>query len=1049
MKLFRLSFIKPPKVLLGIVFIGVTILTSTFSIHPIPAIASDADAGLVIDYNFATDPGALVKDLSGHGNDGRIVSAQWLPEVQGRKGVLRLDGNSSYVDCGKSASLHFSGDMTFEMWIRLNAPISHVDSFIFGENPYQQMMFMMAQNDSLVFRYNRADGSMVVPVTRSILSDQWSHIAVVVEYPRCRFYCDGKLIRDAYMPFPGVNDVKNYPKQIGGGKNNGVPFDLSNFKLYRRALTAEEIAADYHGQTQTSKTSEELALEPNWYEDLLTLRLTYKGGDMTNRAANFTLLDAAGKTVLPATTAKMTDVSQNASGRYAATVTFPLTSIKGQTLNAIAQIDGTNVRVQRQIALTKPAWIQNKLGYSTKVLSPWTPVQATQQNDDSVQVGIWGRQYHFGGAALLNQIQTQKSEMLNAPIALSGQVDGQEIQWQNTHVHLNKASETVAAIEQSGQSHHLSFQINSTTEFDGYTIFDCAIKADQTLSVDGLKLDIPLKSSDATLCYSDRGMPIQDKIRMTETYSGAVKGDLSFLFSQIWIGNRDIGLCWQSESDQYWNNADKQKALEVLPRGDTTFLRANFIDIPTKLEAGQVLHYKFALQATPIKPLRRDAWNLRIMRTPYGDDLHYPERTVNGEPALKFLADSGVRNLFINVNETWPWPMPEGKHFSEALQRTIQAIHSYGLKEHPYAIHIRFPVTVPEFDIYGAQMVQYPYAPYVQAGPALSNVAGNSRPGPLSVEFGADSQGALIYSPKSMAAQDAYIYSLNQRLTQFGDDGVYLDGTGQVMPDTNPLHGSGYLGKDGKIHPTYPVFACREFIKRIYTVVKQHDPNGVVDLHSWYHNPAQAAYADIILTGEQWSQLRNTGAPDGYVAAQMPLDLFQTMFTGRQTGTPVELLSYRLGSTMKVSATSLLNDVPVMLNQGGRSMETELDGTDSVDQNYFSILTKLWRVREQFDADHAQKYFYDDNQDYVQVNPPQCYSTLLHNAKTGVLAFVTNLSRDPQNVTVKFNLLKLGLAGHKVNAIDALTDKPVTLNEDGTVTLPLESEGWTYLWLQP
>jgi hypothetical protein len=268
------------------------------------------------------------------------------------------------------------------------------------------------------------------------------------------------------------------------------------------------------------------------------------------------------------------------------------------------------------------------------------------------------------------------------------------------------------------------------------------------------------------------------------------------------------------------------------------------------------------------------------------------------------------------------------------------------------------------------------------------------------------------------------------------------------MSDTNPLHGCGYLGKDGKMHPTYPVFACREFIKRIYTVVKQHNPNAVVDLHSWYDNPAQAAYADIIWSGEQWSQLRNTGAPGGYVAGQMPLDMFQTMFTGRQTGTPVEMLSYRLGSTMKVCATSLLHDVPVRLNEGGRSMETLLAGTDKTEGDYFSLLTKLWRVRDSFDADHAQKYFYWDNHDYVKVTPEKCYSTLLQNPKTGVLAFVTNLAPDKQNVTVKFNLQKLGLAGHKLTVIDALTNKPVPMTKDGEVNLPLESEEWTYLWLQ-
>src|SRR5690606_13705120 len=70
------------------------------------------DPSLVIHYDFIQDPGSVVKDLSGHGNDGKISQAKWLPEVEGRRGVLRFDGNTSTVDCGKNDSTSFNGDTT-------------------------------------------------------------------------------------------------------------------------------------------------------------------------------------------------------------------------------------------------------------------------------------------------------------------------------------------------------------------------------------------------------------------------------------------------------------------------------------------------------------------------------------------------------------------------------------------------------------------------------------------------------------------------------------------------------------------------------------------------------------------------------------------------------------------------------------------------------------------------------------------------------------------------------------------------------------------------
>ena len=1043
-----MKFFVPRLKRWGRAVLAITISSMSMAISAC-ADAQANDPSLVIHYDFAQDTGAVVKDLSGHANDGKISQAKWLPEVEGQRGVLRFDGNTSTVDCGKSDSTSFSGDTTFSLWIRLNAPITNRDSFIFGENPYQQMMFMMAQYNSLLLRYNSAQSdSAVIPVTRNILSDKWSQITVVIEYPRCRFYSNGKLIYDAYMPMPGIQEVVKRPKQLGGGKNNGVPFDLSEFKFYRRALSAEEVAADYKRTAFPAQTPPEMAIEPNWYDDILTVRFTGKGASYKGRRVSFALRSAKGAELLPGQSVVVSDASQNASQRYTAMAAFPLKSLSGQKFNVVAQMEGARNAIEREFTATKPAWIQNKDGISTKVLAPWTPVRTTR-NNAAITVGVWGREYTFSPASVLSRIRTQGNDFLAGVITLDGRINGKAIAWQQTAAELGDASPRAAEITGQGRDGGLSYRINSTTEYDGYTIFDCEVRAGQAVNLEQLKLDIPIKSANATLAYSDRGLPKQGVIHISETFAGDVKEDLSFLFSQVWVGNRDVGLYWQSESDEHWYNADKQKAIQILPRGGTTFLRANFVDTPTQLQAGQTLRYKFALQATPIKPMLRDGWDLRIMRSgPYGNDLKYPEWKTEGKPTLQTLADYGVRRLFINVNETWPWPMPERKQFTEPLHNLIKSVHNHGLKAHPYLIHIRFPVTVPEYDIYGAQMNQSPAKPYVQPGAPMNSIP-NPRPGPLSVEYGADSQGAVIYCTKSPAAQDAYMHSLAQRLKLFNDDGIYLDGTGQVMPCNNPLHGCGYVGRDGKRHPTYPVFASREMNRRIYTIVKEHDSDAIVDLHSWFHNPAQAAYADVIWTGEQWHHLRFTGAPNDYITAQMPLDMFQAMFTGRQTGTPVEMLSYRLGSTMKVNATSLLHDVPVRLNQSGRGLETMLDGSDKVEKNYFTLLTTLWKVRDAFDIDKAKRYFYWDNKEYVEVLGEKSYSTLFHNPQTGVLAYVTNLAPAKHDVTLRFNLKKLGLEGRKFTVINALTNQPVAISEAGEVTLPLDTEEWTYLWLKP
>ena len=95
---------------------------------------SPSDGALLLHYTFQTERGSVAKDLSEYGNDGQIVKAEYLQEVDGRQGVLRFDGESSYLDCGDAESLRLSGDMSLEMWVRLNRELKPGGAFIFGRN---------------------------------------------------------------------------------------------------------------------------------------------------------------------------------------------------------------------------------------------------------------------------------------------------------------------------------------------------------------------------------------------------------------------------------------------------------------------------------------------------------------------------------------------------------------------------------------------------------------------------------------------------------------------------------------------------------------------------------------------------------------------------------------------------------------------------------------------------------------------------------------------------------------------------------------------------
>jgi hypothetical protein len=1010
--------------------------------------APEVDPALVLRYTFDADAQGSVPDRSAYGNHGTLVGGRYLPEFAGRQGVLRCDGEEAVLRCPDSDSLFFDGDLSFEMWVRLNAPVKATWATLFGDG--DGLAFYIAYWHSVVLWYStynedlRAWEGMDLPVEADILGPAWSHLAVVVEYPRCRFYCNGRLVRDSYMPIPGVMHRSRVPKMLG----KSSPIDLDEFRLYRRALSPAEIAAHAAGVDMPPTRNEELAVEPNWYDSTLGVRVTCKGPEYAGSTATIVLARSDDTPLADPQEVPLTAAFAGC-GRYAGTAVFALALLERQALDATARLTGPAGdlgSVRRRVTLTRPEWVNSAAGRGDEVLPPWTPVQAAPQQDGAVRVRVWGRTHDFGPGPFLRQLESRGVALLTAPIRLTGRAAGREFAWSNGQTALEEHSDSAVVLRQSAACDGATFTVRARIEYDGYMLFDCTLTALRDLALEDLRLEIPLDSRSARLCYGNRVLPENDQIPIAEWYSGAVTGDLAFRFSPcIWLGDEERGLCWQAESDEDWHCAAAQKAIEILPRAGTTLFVAHWIDTPTDLPAGKSLRYRFALEGTPVKPMTRDAWDLRVVRSePYGADLDLPDRkTADGTPVLESYAAAGIRRLFTNVNDVWPYPLPVHAPFAEALRRLLRQGHAAGLKLHPYVIHERFPTLAPEFDTYGLAMANRPMQQYIPGG----NPPGDPRPGPITYDFGANSQGTVFHCPKSVALQDAYVHSLARRLAEYGDDGVYLDGTAHAPPCRNTAHGCGYR-RDGVVRPTYPVFAAREFMKRIYTVVRKSCPDGIVDVHcSWGYNVPALAYSDLFWTGEQWWHLRGTGAKDGFVAAELTLDRFRTEFMGTPIGVPGDTLAYRLGPQMRVAATALLHDVPVRPSSTGLD---QLEGQAvAPDGAFLKLMLKLWRLRDAFGTREAEKHFYWDNAAYVRVSPPGCYATLFRHPTHGALVFLSNLTPAPQTAVVELNLDTLRLRGSRLGVFNALTDAPLALSADGSLAVPLGSEEWLYVWLRP
>ncbi|MBO3803026.1 MAG: hypothetical protein JTT11_04000, partial [Candidatus Brockarchaeota archaeon] len=280
--------------------------------------------------------------------------------------------------------------------------------------------------------------------------------------------------------------------------------------------------------------------------------------------------------------------------------------------------------------------------------------------------------------------------------------------------------------------------------------------------------------------------------------------------------------------------------------------------------------------------------------------------------------------------------------------------------------------------------------------------------------------------------QDFLAHGIARLMDEFGVDGVYLDGTGNPQRCVNIQHGCGYVRPDGSVAPSYSIWATREMMRRIYTIVKSRKPDGQVNVHnSTCMTVPTLAWATGTWDGEQFP---GYGLGDGMFATEvLPLDVFRTEFMGHQWGVPAEFLCYERPFTYnEACAITLLHNVLVRGNGPGPNLELE---------------SKLWRICDEFGMKEADWLPYWRNSEYVNISPKDAFASLYRHPKNGVLAIISNLGQNATTVRMRLNLDGLTLPSDLVSR-DALTGGAVPF-ENSKIDLDLSPLGYKIIWIQP
>ena len=631
------------------------------------------------------------------------------------------------------------------------------------------------------------------------------------------------------------------------------------------------------------------------------------------------------------------------------------------------------------------------------VPSPWTPVEAK----DGV-VSVWGREYAFASNALPVGMKSGGRDLLAGPMRIvCADTNGNPIAWKKGGSWVQEQDDESATVCAWQEAVEIAADATARVEFDGMIKVTLAIVSGPKFregSISKAWLEIPLKPESATLyVFSPMKWGLVNN-------TGGVTGPMAWPFRcSVWLGDEKAGLCWFCESDENMRPADPERMVEVDPAvaeakagraGEKeTVLRIHLVDKPVELP----VTWTFGLQATPVKPWSR-AWNARhVMHSPpmgVGTVVKRPEVWWTAQRAfpdgkvlesLDAAKSNGVTTIMFH--EDWI-PIQNNPSPRSDFKPIVDACHARGIQATAYLGYEISPLD-PLWEKYHDT--------------GLARLASGR---PLTCWFREPGQRDYRVCYKSGFADD-WLARAFKAYDALGLDGFYLDTTITPGRCANEKHGCGWRDASGRLHETYPIFAIRSMMRRLYEFVQSR--GGVVNAHqSSYVCPATLAFVHSYWDGEQLSAI------DCNVKRTLNLEAFRAEFMGRNHGVPCEFLCYEKPGKWTYDdalALTLLHDVLV-----------RPCGFAAVPR-----VAHVWKALDAFDFTRAEWIPYWENPVAVQ---PESVKASVYKKGGESLIVVSNLSPDSAARA------EVALPGNATRAHDELANRDVEVS-DGKAVLDI------------
>ena len=303
--------------------------------------------------------------------------------------------------------------------------------------------------------------------------------------------------------------------------------------------------------------------------------------------------------------------------------------------------DGNRISLEKP---EPPVWHRNDHGLKTEVSWPWTPIEATAKGT----VRMWNRVYRLDGLLLTSAV-SGRDELLDAPVCVEVECEGQRMPWSVKEVTLVEATKGKAIYRGALESAFGTLTGTATVEFDGFIWYELDLvprRAEQR--VDWGRIAVQMSPAHARLHTGHRYLhdPHLSRKPPTAAKGGgrALEETLMPFNPYVWVGDEIGGLAFIGEGMKHWVITKPNQVVELLPPGvdgKSAHIRVTFIDSPTVMNVSALrVVVRLGRISQPIAVLvpldeSRDGWQVWPLRGPH--PCHFVPERESVRPPRRYL----------------------------------------------------------------------------------------------------------------------------------------------------------------------------------------------------------------------------------------------------------------------------------------------------------------------------------------------------------------------------------------------------------------------------